>query len=78
MLFMVQKEVNRLRGLVNGGAENLENDSWTVGFPGSPGSFKWDGGLGSFSPLTSEKRSIIQGMYHSSKPYMVFVQYISS
>lgn len=57
MLFMVQKEVNRLRGSVNGGAENQENDSWTIGFPGSPGSFKWDGGLGSFSPLTSEKRS---------------------
>lgn len=57
MLFMLQKEVNRLRGLVNGGAENQENDNWSVCFPGSPGSFKWDGGLGSFSPLTSEKRS---------------------
>ncbi|XXG65369.1 hypothetical protein AAC387_Pa05g3086 [Persea americana] len=53
----LKKEVNRLRGSVNGGAENQENDSWTIGFPGSPGSFKWDGGLGSFSPLTSEKRS---------------------
>ncbi|KAJ9698949.1 hypothetical protein PVL29_007831 [Vitis rotundifolia] len=50
------KEVARLRGLVNGGAENQDNDTWTVSFPGSPGSFNWEGLHGSLSPLTSNKR----------------------
>uniref|UniRef100_A0A5B7BRW2 Putative phragmoplast orienting kinesin 2 isoform X1 n=1 Tax=Davidia involucrata TaxID=16924 RepID=A0A5B7BRW2_DAVIN len=52
----LKKEVSRLRSLVNGGAENQENDTLTVSFPGSPGSFKWEGLHGSFSPLTSDKR----------------------
>ncbi|XP_031260504.1 kinesin-like protein KIN-12E [Pistacia vera] len=52
----LRKEVSRLRGLVNGGAENLVNDTSIISFPGSPGSFKWEGLHGSFSPLTSDKR----------------------
>ncbi|GAV86218.1 Kinesin domain-containing protein/Kinesin-relat_1 domain-containing protein [Cephalotus follicularis] len=52
----LKKEVSHLRGLANGGAENLDNDSLAVIFPGSPGSFKWDGLNGSFSPLTCDKR----------------------
>ncbi|KAJ0021208.1 hypothetical protein Pint_31731 [Pistacia integerrima] len=52
----LRKEVSRLRGLVNGGAESLVNDTSTISFPGSPGSFKWEGLHGSFSPLTSDKR----------------------
>ncbi|KAF3439497.1 hypothetical protein FNV43_RR17775 [Rhamnella rubrinervis] len=52
----LKKEVSRLRGLVNGGAESQDNDSLAVSFPGSPGSFKWEGLTGSFSPLTSGKR----------------------
>ncbi|KAF8403419.1 hypothetical protein HHK36_011522 [Tetracentron sinense] len=52
----LKKEVSRLQGVVNGGAENKENDNWTICFPGSPGSFKWEGLQGSFSPLTSDKR----------------------
>ncbi|KAL6005110.1 hypothetical protein ACLOJK_005671 [Asimina triloba] len=53
----LKKEINRLRGLVNGGAENQENDNWSISFPGSPGSFKWDAGQGSFSPLTVDKKT---------------------
>lgn len=49
----LQKEVAHLRGIVNGGAEN---DNWTISFPGSPGSFKWEGLHGLSSPLTSNKR----------------------
>lgn len=45
-----------MRGLANGGAENQDNDTWTVSFPGSPGSFNWEGLHGSLSPLTSNKR----------------------
>ncbi|KAF5930199.1 hypothetical protein HYC85_031072 [Camellia sinensis] len=53
----LKKEVSRLKGLVNGGAGNHESDAWTVSFPGSPGSFKWEGLHGSLiSPLTSDKR----------------------
>ncbi|KAI7984692.1 Kinesin-like protein KIN-12E [Camellia lanceoleosa] len=53
----LKKEVSRLKGLVNGGAGNHESDAWTVSFPGSPGSFKWEGLHGSlFSPLASDKR----------------------
>ncbi|XP_077245216.1 P-loop containing nucleoside triphosphate hydrolases superfamily protein [Tasmannia lanceolata] len=55
-IHQLKKEVNRLQGLLNGGAENQETDNWSLGFPGSPGSFKWDGVQGSFSPLTSGKR----------------------
>ncbi|KAL7226298.1 hypothetical protein ACSBR1_021419 [Camellia fascicularis] len=51
----LKKEVSRLRGVVNGG-ENHESDAWTVSFPGSPGSFKWEGLHGSLSPLVSDKR----------------------
>lgn len=54
--YYFQKEVSRLWGLVNGGAENLDNDASVVTFLGSPGSFKWEGLYGSFSPLMSEKR----------------------
>ncbi|KAG5066524.1 hypothetical protein JHK86_010255 [Glycine max] len=50
-----RKEVSRLRGLVGGG-EIQDNDISVVSFPGSPGSFKWEGVQGSFSPLTSVKR----------------------
>ncbi|XP_015873167.3 kinesin-like protein KIN-12E [Ziziphus jujuba] len=52
----LKKEVSRLRGLVSGGTESQDNESLAVSFPGSPGSFKWDGLAGSFSPLTSGKR----------------------
>ncbi|GMI81650.1 hypothetical protein like AT3G44050 [Hibiscus trionum] len=47
----LKKEVSRLRGFVNGRAENLDNDSLA-----SPGPLKWEGLHGSFSPLTSDKR----------------------
>ncbi|XP_048234515.1 kinesin-like protein KIN-12E isoform X2 [Ricinus communis] len=52
----LKKEVSRLRSLANGGAENLDNDSSVISFPGSPGSFNWEGLHGSFSPLVSGKR----------------------
>ncbi|XP_059625052.1 kinesin-like protein KIN-12E [Cornus florida] len=52
----LKKEVSRLRSFLNGGAENHESDALTVSFPGSPGSFKWEGLHGSFSPFTSDKR----------------------
>jgi kinesin family protein 15 len=51
-----QKEVSRLRSLVNGGAENLDSDTSSLSFLGSPGSFKWEGFHGSSSPLMSENR----------------------
>ncbi|KAJ8750087.1 hypothetical protein K2173_014002 [Erythroxylum novogranatense] len=51
----LKKEVSRLRGLVNGSAENFENDNSVISFPGSPGIFKWESE--SFSPLLSEKTS---------------------
>ncbi|RDX93421.1 Kinesin-like protein KIN-12E, partial [Mucuna pruriens] len=52
----LKKEVSRLRGLVGGG-EIQDNEISVVSFPGSPGSFKWEGVQGSFSPLTSVKRT---------------------
>ncbi|OAY52171.1 kinesin-like protein KIN-12E [Manihot esculenta] len=52
----LKKEVSRLRSLVNGGAENLDNDTSIISFPGSPGSFKWEGLHGSSTPLVSEKK----------------------
>ncbi|KAK9154631.1 hypothetical protein Sjap_002111 [Stephania japonica] len=50
----LKKEVSRLRGMVNEGAENQENDNLSI--CGSPGSFKWEGLQGSFSPLISDKK----------------------
>ncbi|KAL1831052.1 hypothetical protein ACET3Z_000703 [Daucus carota] len=52
----LKKEVSRLQNVVNGGAENHESDAWSVSFPGSPGSFKWEGLNGSFSPFKVDKR----------------------
>ncbi|KAJ6403145.1 hypothetical protein OIU84_015128 [Salix udensis] len=52
----LKKEVSRLRGLVNGGAENLDSDTSSLSFLGSPGIFKWEGFHGSSSPLMSENR----------------------
>ncbi|CAA6662821.1 unnamed protein product [Spirodela intermedia] len=53
----LKKEVSRLRSLMHGsgGAENPENDDVSV--PGSPGSFKWEGIQGLFSPLAIDKRN---------------------
>ncbi|GAB2293171.1 hypothetical protein Dimus_027379 [Dionaea muscipula] len=51
------KEVARLRGLGSGGAETQDDDTVSVGFPPSPGSFRWEGVHGSFSPLTSDRRT---------------------
>ncbi|KAK1311494.1 Kinesin-like protein KIN12B [Acorus calamus] len=52
----LKKEVSRLQSLVNGAYLNKESDNCSVSFPGSPGSFKWDTGMGSLSPLTSDKK----------------------
>ncbi|PHT34916.1 Phragmoplast orienting kinesin-1 [Capsicum baccatum] len=52
----LKKEVARLRSMADGGAENHENDAWTVAFPGSPTSVKWEGLHGLSSPLTADKR----------------------
>ncbi|CAD5179273.1 unnamed protein product [Musa acuminata subsp. malaccensis] len=52
----LKKEVNRLRGLVSAGPDNTETDGLSACPTGSPCSFKWDGGHGSFSPLTFDKR----------------------
>ncbi|XP_060169976.1 kinesin-like protein KIN-12E [Lycium barbarum] len=53
----LKKEVARLRSMSDGGAENHENDAWTVAFPGSPTSVKWEGLHGFSSPLTADKRT---------------------
>ncbi|XP_011006148.1 PREDICTED: phragmoplast orienting kinesin 2-like [Populus euphratica] len=53
----LKKEVSRLRSLVNGGAENLDSDTSSLSFLGSPGSFKWEGFHGSSSLLMSENMS---------------------
>ncbi|WCJ40214.1 P-loop containing nucleoside triphosphate hydrolases superfamily protein [Euphorbia peplus] len=53
----LKKEVSRLRGLGNGGAEDLDNNTSYLSIQGSPGPFKWEGLQGSFSPLVSEKRA---------------------
>ncbi|KAK9125004.1 hypothetical protein Scep_013850 [Stephania cephalantha] len=50
----LKKEVSRLRGMVNEGAEDQENDNLSI--CESPGSFKWEGLQGSFSPLISDKK----------------------
>ncbi|PKA54345.1 Kinesin-like protein KIN12A [Apostasia shenzhenica] len=52
----LKDEVNRLRGLVNGGFENPESDGSTLSAKGSPGIFKWSDGQDSFSPLMFDKR----------------------
>ncbi|XP_072992341.1 kinesin-like protein KIN-12G [Typha latifolia] len=52
----LKKEVNRLRGLVNGGSEKPEGDGLCGTLLESPGSFKWDVGQGECSPLTFDKR----------------------
>ncbi|KAG6761840.1 hypothetical protein POTOM_035077 [Populus tomentosa] len=52
----LKKEVSRLRSLVYGGVENLDNDTSSLSFLGSPGQFKWEGLHGSSSPLMPEKR----------------------
>ncbi|XP_076885303.1 kinesin-like protein KIN-12E [Bidens hawaiensis] len=52
----LKNEVSRLQNVINGGTENNGDDTWTVSFPGSPGSFKWEGIQGSFSPVTAVKR----------------------
>ncbi|KAL0460849.1 UNVERIFIED_CONTAM: Kinesin-like protein KIN-12E [Sesamum latifolium] len=52
----LKKEVSRLRSLLNGGAESHDGDALSITFPGSPGSFKWDGHHGFSSPLISEKK----------------------
>ncbi|CAL9121620.1 unnamed protein product [Musa textilis] len=52
----LKKEVNRLRGLASAGTDNTETDGLSACPTGSPCSFKWDGGQGSFSPLTFDKR----------------------
>ncbi|KAJ9542940.1 hypothetical protein OSB04_029446 [Centaurea solstitialis] len=52
----LKKEVSRLQNVINGGTENHDDDAWTVSFPGSPGTFKWEGVHGSFSPVTGVKR----------------------
>ncbi|CAL0332163.1 unnamed protein product [Lupinus luteus] len=52
----LKKEVSRLQGLVSG--EIQDNGTSVISFPGSPGSFKWEGAQGSFSPfpLASAKK----------------------
>uniref|UniRef100_A0A3Q7JQ73 Kinesin motor domain-containing protein n=1 Tax=Solanum lycopersicum TaxID=4081 RepID=A0A3Q7JQ73_SOLLC len=52
----LKKEVARLRSVADGGVENHENNAWTVAFPGSPTSVKWEGLHGFSSPLTADKR----------------------
>ncbi|RZC79694.1 hypothetical protein C5167_042270 [Papaver somniferum] len=52
----LEKEVNQMGGLVKGGIENQEVDFPSVSFPGSPGSFKWEGLEGSFSPLACDRK----------------------
>ncbi|GMG98384.1 hypothetical protein Nepgr_000224 [Nepenthes gracilis] len=53
----LKKEVSRLRGIVNGGAENQDDDTLSLGFPGSPESFKWEGLCGTFSPFNSDRKA---------------------
>ncbi|KAE9585628.1 putative plus-end-directed kinesin ATPase [Lupinus albus] len=52
----LKKEVSRLQGLVSGEAQ--DSGTSVISFPGSPGSFKWEGAQGSFSPfpLASAKK----------------------
>ncbi|PWA40890.1 kinesin motor domain-containing protein [Artemisia annua] len=52
----LKTEVSRLQRVISGGTENNGDDAWALSFPGSPGSFKWEGFQGSFSPVTAVKR----------------------
>ncbi|KAD7477658.1 hypothetical protein E3N88_00794 [Mikania micrantha] len=52
----LKNEVSRLQSMISGGTENNADDAWTLSFPGSPGSFKWERIHGSFSPVTAVKR----------------------
>lgn len=63
----LKKEVSRLQGIVEGESGNQENDMCAVSFPGSPGFYKWEGLLGSFSPLTIDKRN--PHVYKKEKDY---------
>ncbi|XP_042067598.1 kinesin-like protein KIN-12E [Salvia splendens] len=54
----LKKEVSRLRGLVNGGTESHDGDALSITFPGSPGTFKWDGQQGFSSPIVSQKKML--------------------
>ncbi|KAF3548908.1 hypothetical protein DY000_02007978 [Brassica cretica] len=54
----LKKEVSRLRGIVNAGVDNQDIDTAsTMSCPASPMSLKWDGFNGSFTPLTTHKRT---------------------
>ncbi|KAJ0839214.1 putative plus-end-directed kinesin ATPase [Helianthus annuus] len=52
----LKNEVSRLQNVINGGTGSNGDDALTVSFAGSPGSFKWEGMHGSFSPVTAVKR----------------------
>lgn len=52
----MQKEVVRLQSLGGNQGLNEDSDNLNIGFLGSPISFAWDGGHGSSSPLTFDKR----------------------
>ncbi|EOA23405.1 hypothetical protein CARUB_v10016585mg [Capsella rubella] len=49
----LKKEVSRLR-MVNGGVDNQDMDTVSMGCPASPMSLKWDGFNGSFTPRMSK------------------------
>ncbi|KAL0789892.1 hypothetical protein Bca101_006138 [Brassica carinata] len=54
----LKKEVSRLRGIVNAEVDNQDIDTAsTMSCPASPMSLKWDGFNGSFTPLTTHKRT---------------------
>lgn len=53
----LKKEVSRLRGIVNAGVDNQDIDTASMSCPASPMSLKWDGFNGSFTPLTTHKRT---------------------
>ncbi|KAJ4829159.1 hypothetical protein Tsubulata_032718 [Turnera subulata] len=52
----LKRENARLRALAHEGADTKDLDTSAVSFLGSPGSLKWEGIHGSFSPLMSERR----------------------
>ncbi|WZY99062.1 hypothetical protein YC2023_071391 [Brassica napus] len=53
----LKKEVSRLRGIVNAGVDNQDIDTASMSCPASPMCLKWDGFNGSFTPLTTHKRT---------------------
>ncbi|CAL0321829.1 unnamed protein product [Lupinus luteus] len=61
----LKKEVSHLRGLVGGGGEVQDNDVSIISFPGSPGSFKWEGAQGSFSPFPLASAKKISQLHNS-------------